>query len=60
MAKPRKNYSYGKRPLWQWIVFYLIIGGIIYALLYYSGIIKLGNYGYNSGSNNSSEINYVE
>jgi hypothetical protein len=27
--------SYGKRPLWQWILLYIIIGGIIYALIYY-------------------------
>ncbi len=60
MAKPRKNYSYGKRPLWQWVVFYIIVGGIIYALLYYSGIIRQGNYGNNSSSNYSSEYNYVE
>lgn len=27
--------GYGKRPLWQWIVLYLIIGGILYFLIYY-------------------------
>ncbi|MBI2621216.1 MAG: hypothetical protein HYW63_01030 [Candidatus Levybacteria bacterium] len=46
MAKPRKNY--GKRPLWQWVVFYLIIGGVIYALIYYSGVIKAGNNNYST------------
>ena len=32
-----KRYShkgYGKRPLWQWILLYVIIGGIIYAVVY--------------------------
>ena len=24
-----------KRPLWQWLVIYLIIGGLIYAAIYY-------------------------
>lgn len=27
--------GYGKRPLWQWIVIYLIVGGIIYGLVYF-------------------------
>jgi len=61
MAKPRKTY--GKRPVWQWIAFYLLIGGIIYGLLYFSGIINFGNS--NSSyetdySTNSSDYNYVE
>ena len=29
------GYSYGKRPLWQWIVLYAVIGGALYALAYY-------------------------
>lgn len=27
--------GYGKRPLWQWLVIYLVIGGLIYAAIYY-------------------------
>ena len=27
--------GYGKRPLWQWILLYLVIGGIIYWAIYY-------------------------
>jgi hypothetical protein len=27
--------GYGKRPMWQWILIYLIIGGIVYFLVYY-------------------------
>ena len=26
--------GYGKRPMWQWILLYLIIGGIVYYLIY--------------------------
>jgi hypothetical protein len=26
--------GYGKRPLWQWIVIYVIVGGVIYFLIY--------------------------
>lgn len=39
--------SYGKRPLWQWIVIYVIIGGIIYAGVYYFFLAKIGGYNYN-------------
>jgi hypothetical protein len=44
--------EYGKRPLWQWIVSYLVIGGIIYAAIYFLFLNKPG--GYNFGSQNSS------
>lgn len=27
--------SYQKRPLWQWLVLYAIIGGLVYAAVYY-------------------------
>ncbi len=30
-----KNSGYGKRPLWQWILIYVVIGGIIYAVIYF-------------------------
>lgn len=26
--------GYGKRPLWQWIILYIIIGVIVYGLIY--------------------------
>ncbi len=26
--------EYGKRPLWQWILIYLIVGGLLYGALY--------------------------
>lgn len=35
MAEENQGNYGGKRPLWQWIILYLIIGGIIYALIYY-------------------------
>jgi len=39
-----KGYGkgYGKRPLWQWILIYLIIGGIVYAVIYYFVFAKRG------------------
>lgn len=36
--------GYGKRPLWQWVLIYLFIGGIIYAGIYYLFLAKKGGY----------------
>ena len=51
----KKSY-YGKRPLWQWILIYIVIGGIIYFLVYYFFLHKTGGYsapsnGYQSAPN---------
>jgi hypothetical protein len=27
--------GYGKRPMWQWIAIYLVVGVIVYGLIYY-------------------------
>lgn len=41
--------SYGKRPLWQWIVLYVVVGGAIYGVVYYFFFAKNGNgYGLNA------------
>ncbi len=29
------NTGYGKRPLWQWIVLYVVIGALVYAAIYF-------------------------
>lgn len=41
-TSPKKSSGYGKRPIWQWVVIYLIIGAIGYALLYYLFVHKSG------------------
>lgn len=46
----QKTSRYGKRPLWQWIVLYLIIGALVYGLVYYFVLSKKGGYNYNSPS----------
>lgn len=46
-----KKGGYGKRPLWQWIVIYLIVGGIVYYGIYYFAYGKKGGY-------NSANVNY--
>ncbi len=38
--------GYGKRPLWQWIVIYLIIGLVVYVGVYYFVFAKKGGYNY--------------
>lgn len=42
---PKKG-GYGKRPLWQWVLLYLIVGGLLYYLAY----LLFFQGGYNSGS----------
>ena len=37
--------SYGKRPLWQWVLIYLIVAAVIYGLIYYF-VMARGGGGY--------------
>lgn len=48
MEEKTEQKGYGKRPLWQWIVVYLIIGIILYGAVYYLFLSKKG--GYNSSN----------
>ena len=45
-ATPGRS-SYGKRPLWQWVLLYVIAGAIVYGFIYYMVLAKNG--GYQSG-----------
>jgi hypothetical protein len=47
--------GYGKRPMWQWVLIYLVIGAIVYGLIYYFVLGKKGNY--NMGGNSSNQQN---
>ncbi len=49
MAEETTNQgtSYGKKSIWQWIIIYIIIGAIVYGLIYYFVLNKRG--GYSSG-----------
>lgn len=38
------NSGYGKRPLWQWVVIYGVVGLIVYGLVYYFVLAKRGGY----------------
>lgn len=42
--------GYGKRPLWQWIAIYVVVGGLIYGAVYYFYIAKKGGYARPSGA----------
>jgi flagellar basal body-associated protein FliL len=46
--KPAK--SYGKRSVWQWILIYLVIAIVVYAIIYFVFIHKSGT---SSGTGNS-------
>ena len=39
--KPSKGY--GKRPLWQWVLLYVIIAIVVYGLVYVLFIHKSGS-----------------
>lgn len=36
--------GYGKRPLWQWILLYVVVGLLVYGLIYYFVFAKKANY----------------
>lgn len=44
MADEAENKSYGKRPLWQWLVVYLLVAVVVYGLVYYFVLAKKGGY----------------
>lgn len=35
--------GYGKRPMWQWILLYLVVGGLAYAAIYYFWLMPQGS-----------------
>ena len=44
VAESKKGY--GKRPLWQWIVIYLVVAIIVYGFIYLAFIHNSGSGGY--------------
>ncbi len=59
MAEEEKGYGkgYGKRPLWQWVLMYAVIGGIIYAAIYYFFLAKRGGYNYMPSNGSQQQQN---
>ncbi len=33
--QPDRQKGYGKRPVWQWVVIYLVVAVVVYGLIYY-------------------------
>ncbi|HEX8946667.1 MAG TPA: hypothetical protein VF829_00420 [Candidatus Paceibacterota bacterium] len=44
MDDEKQRGDYDKRPVWQWVLLYIVIGGIIYAIVYYLFIAPGGGY----------------
>jgi magnesium-transporting ATPase (P-type) len=42
----KSTKGYGKRPMWQWVVLYLIVAAIVYGLIYYFFFRNGGGTGY--------------
>lgn len=57
MKEKKTQNGYSKRPLWQWIAIYAVIGIILYGAVYYFFLAKKDGYSYSSSSN-SSYTNY--
>lgn len=53
--KTSKKSVYAKRPLWHWVVLYLIIGGILYLMIYYF-LLKGKGYDGNMNYNYSAPV----
>lgn len=54
MNEEKSGYGYDKRPMWQWIVLYVVVGGALYGLVYYFLFAGKGEYNYDT-SNTASE-----
>lgn len=49
MDYPNSTSGYRKRPMWQWVLIYAVVGGLIYAVVYYFLFAKKGGgYTYDS------------
>jgi hypothetical protein len=46
----KQSNGYGKRPMWQWVLLYLVIAAVLYGVFYYFVLAKKGGYNYNSSN----------
>lgn len=46
-SSEKSENGYGKKSPWQWILIYLIVGAIVYGLVYYFVLAKKGGNSYN-------------
>ncbi|MDO8472068.1 MAG: cupredoxin family copper-binding protein [bacterium] len=56
-----QSSGYGKRPMWQWILIYVVVGGLIYWAIAYFGAAKKGGslYGGSSAKPSASQTSTV-
>ncbi|HUA13141.1 MAG TPA: hypothetical protein VL989_01430 [Candidatus Sulfotelmatobacter sp.] len=47
---PKKSGGYGKRPVWQWVLLYVVVAIVVYGIIYLIFIHKSGS---SSGSSSS-------
>lgn len=59
MEENQKKESYGKKPLWLWILIYVILAAIIYAAVYYFFFAKSGST-YNAPTNQNSSAQKIK
>jgi len=54
------NYNqkggYGKKPLWQWILLYIIIAAVVYGLIYYFYMVSQNKNSYQPNISNNSTL----
>lgn len=55
----QQGSGYGKRPLWQWIVIYVVIGVVVYGLVYYFVFANKGDSLYDAATG-TEEQNTLE
>lgn len=48
MEEAGTNKGYGKRPMWQWAIIYLVIAVLLYAAFYYFFLSNSSNPSYNT------------
>lgn len=49
------NNAYAKRPLWQWVIIYLLIGGLVYGAIYFLVLRRNGGYNYMQSQQNQNQ-----
>lgn len=59
MEQESQPGGYGKRPMWQWVLLYIVIGAIVYGLIYYFAAGRGGGYGTGSDTTAPAGNNYT-
>jgi hypothetical protein len=45
-SSSKSPQGYGKRPMWQWVVMYLVVAVVVYGLIYYFFLRDSGSVSY--------------